>query len=65
MWLSSASAVSARWRDGYSAEKAMTRGCWGLRDADGNLAKNAKGSTAFTVPELVAFLNRAPVKESH
>jgi hypothetical protein len=42
---------------GFTAEKALMRGCWRLVDDDGNRIRNPlTGSTAFTVPELVAFL---------
>ena len=42
---------------GFTAEKALMKDCWRLIDDDGNRTKNPlTGSTAFTVTELVAFL---------
>ena len=42
---------------GFIAEKATMRDCWRLIDDQGNRTSNPlTGSTAFTVPELVAFL---------
>jgi hypothetical protein len=37
--------------------------CWRLVDEDGNRIKNpTTGSTAFTVPELVAFLRNQHIQ---
>ena len=41
---------------GYSAERAMMKGCWRLRDDDGKLAINpATKATAFTAAEVISF----------
>jgi hypothetical protein len=45
---------------GYTTEKAIMRGCWRRIDDEGNRTKQA---TAFTLPELVAFLQSPSLED--
>jgi hypothetical protein len=46
---------------GYEVERAIMKGCWRLVDEKGKRIRNpATDSTAFTLPELVAFLKSPP-----
>ena len=51
--LDDAAVGAAALNAGYSAERALMKGCWRLRDDDGKLAINPiSKSTAFTAEQL-------------
>jgi hypothetical protein len=46
---------------GYEVERAQMKGCWRLKDAAGETARNPlTGSAAFTINEAIAFLKTKP-----